>query len=510
MGESRNQSSSSPSPKQRAQADYQNIRILMKEIYGEEKDEGYNPLPAGQHHWHLDPDNPPLQRFWGWMVANTIAMGHRTAHATSKREWDEKNQRWKEGRELHVEHFAQDCKDRYGEPMDIANAYRTVRKAIQRGIVRYGTDEEGSRRLYLTGKVPKFASPDKIVCTDNFPGAIQKQINGWSVEDQIKLRQAWDAEIKLQGHVQAALVAANRAVFIQRQDNILRSFNLEPAHQEHKKQEETPADAEARRARIQPILAPIENYVQTIAEFVQKAPEPPRQTASTLLPVQRLSRDKESRSVGNLPRTRTERPQEGQESQAFKQLPTRELSPREREAENLIYSEIKTMQQAFQHMDWRKEIISPKRKSDQLFVYRVIATVGVEYVPQFLRKVREQLKDLDKRAFGKLPGRVTGPRGLGLIWEWAVQYAESLDESARQDAQQKQVWLFRHMETCLELMAAEYISQEDKIDARNFLIQNKAEAIPICQEIIASPTIVNSVKQAAREFLKEATGQEAA
>ena len=474
MGESRPKSNQTePSGKQRAQSDYQNIRMLMKEIYGDEKDEGYNPLPQGQHHWHMDPDNPPLQRFWGWLIANTIAMGHRTAHATSKREWDERRQQWKEGIELHVEHFADQAKDRYGQPMDPNNARRTVRQAVQRGWCRWGTPQEGERRIYLTGRVPKFGAPDKIVCTDYFPGAILKQLKDWSVEDQLKLRNAWDAEIELQGHVQAALVAANRAVFIERQDSILRGFGLDPIHQEHKKKEETPEDAEARRARIEPIRAPIQKYVQTISDSVQKAPKPPRRTASTLLPIQSNFRGETSRSVESSTVAGPKKPQDGTKPTPYKQLPAPQPAPlttEEKQVEQLIYSEIKRLQtKRFAHMDWSKEVINPNRKSDQLFAHRVMATVGPEYVPQFLETLEAQLSRLDKNRLGKFPGRSPAPRSLGLVLQWASEYAQSLDEAAQLAVAKKEEWNRREIAACLEIIADKTETAEAKYTANQIL-----------------------------------------
>src|SRR5579872_4893491 len=219
-----------PNTNETPQSEYQRVRLLMKEIGSSS---GFDPIPPDQHAWMLDPTQPPLQRMWAWMLAHTIHWGHRTAYATDKR-----SDGRQPGRELHMEHIAADLKDVDGREMDLANAYRIWRRGVERGIWRDGTAEEGLRRLYLTGKVPKFSSTGKeIVCTDNFPRSIQNQINNldWPVEKQLQFRERWGLENELQGHVQAALIAANRSVFTERQDNILTEFGLEPIHQEHTK-----------------------------------------------------------------------------------------------------------------------------------------------------------------------------------------------------------------------------------------------------------------------------------
>ena len=155
-----------------------------------------------------------------------------------------------------------------------------------------------------------------------------------------------------------------------------------------------------------------------------------------------------------------------------KQLPVPKPAPlttQEREAEKLIYAEVGRLQRIFKHMDFSREAISAKRKSDQLFAYRVIAIIGTEYIGQFLSQVEQQLKNLDKNAFGKLPGKAPAPRSLGLILEWAIQYAESMDEAARQDTTAKEQWKVRHLKACQEIMADPNETAEAKAGARKIL-----------------------------------------
>src|SRR5271165_6645048 len=187
MGESRPKSDKTP------QSEYQRVKELMKELGSQS---GFDPIPPDQHKWMIAWDQPPLQRMWAWMLGHTIHWGHRSPYAIDKGT----------GRELNIENAAQDLKDQNGEPMDLSNLYRVWRRGVERGIWRNGSTQEGSRRLYLTGKVPKFSGEDeakRIVCTDYLPSSIRKQIQDWDAERQAKLRIKWDEELELQGHVQA-------------------------------------------------------------------------------------------------------------------------------------------------------------------------------------------------------------------------------------------------------------------------------------------------------------------
>lgn len=439
---------------QQPQSEYQRVRALMKEIGSPD---GFDPLPPSQHRWMMDPDVPGLQRFWGWMIAHTVHWGHRSAFAIDK-----------SGIELHIEHAAKDLE------MDLANAYHYWRLGLRRGLWRNGQPSEGVRRLYLTGKVPKFRrteGDEKSVHTI-FSAAILKQINGLSAEQKKALRDSLEAEIKLEKDVQAALVAANRAVFIQRQDSIYSQYGVNPSRQEHVKPGENPADAEARRSRIEPIRAPIELYVETIRNFVQSAPKTPCTDSPSLLTSEsncQSNGSRVARSVDSWPASTP--PVDGKKS--HKQLPAAvnacPLSELEKQAEMAIYTEIRAMQQAFKHMDFARELISPKRKSDQLFAYRVLSAVGPENVEQFLARVAQQLKNLDKNAFGKLPGQAPAPRSLGLILQWATEYSEHLDEAAKLEAAERTRWTEREIRACQEILEDPTETAEAKHGARKIL-----------------------------------------
>ena len=454
-----------PEEKKPQQSEFQKVRALMKEIGSPS---GFDPIPPDQHRWMMDPDVPPFQRMWGWMIGHTMHWGHRSPFAISK-----------EGHELHIEHAAKDL------GLDVPNAYREWRKGIARGLWRNGQPEEGPRRMYLTGKVPRFKGESKIKelsVQTILPHAIILQIKDWEPERQVELCKLLESEQELERHVQAALAAANRAVFIQRQDNIFRQQGLEISRQVHQKKHEKPEDAEARRARIEPIRAPIENYVQTIRDFVQSSPPPPSQTAVSLSPAERKSREVPvGRTPLTAPRCAGNTPPVDRE-EVVKQLPAPQMAPPlsegEKQAVELLYSEIRKMQEkpAFQHMEFTHETISPRRKSDQLFVYRVLEAIGPDYIEQFLRRVWVQLERLDRNALGKLPGKAPAPRSLGLILQWAYDYREKIAESVQMAEAEKAAWIARQTRTCYELLKApdsDFQNPEQaaavKADARKWL-----------------------------------------
>ena len=428
MGEAR--------PKQ-AQSEYQRVNALMKEIGSPN---GFDPLPPDQHRWMMDPNVPPLQRMWGWMIKHTVHWGHRSPYAISQQQ----------GHELHIEHAAKDL------GMDVANAHHTWKKGVDRGLWRNGQPSEGPRRLYLTGKVPKSqqSGDGKLSVQTIFPVHILKQIKDWTPERRNALRDSLEAEIRFEKDVQAALIAANRAIFINRQDSIYLAQGVKPEHQKHTKRTETPADIDTRHTRITPILASIQLYVQTIQKSVQSSSKSVQTNASLL-----NSESKNQRSsvpVGrNSARSRDKQTHHEGEKSSYNQLPVLETEPltqAEKHAEQMLFTEIRNLQVAFPHMDFSKEQICAKCKNDRLFVHRVIATVGPDYVDQFLIRVGHQLKNLDKNAFGKLPGSAPAPRSLGLILHWARLYAESMDEAARLSREKQEQWEARHLAACREIL----------------------------------------------------------
>lgn len=472
MGEPRSKSSSSESPKKLAQSDYMEIRSLIAEINNGETADGYNPLPCAQHQWHMDLEGTtPLQRLWGWMVNHTVALGHRTAYATSKRVWDEDRQRWVPGHELHISNVVRDLGG------DAGNWYRTWRNGVRRGIFRNGTEDEGPERMYLTGKVPKRANKETSGAhpiSGDWPAHVYKYIDDWTQEKIDRFRKIMQEPERAEKLLQATAIQSVRDAKREWQDSILQEFGIPPNRQEHEKKE-TQEQRAARLACLAALRPAIQHCVQTVREYVQTLPfdtVQPENAPVSLLPLQSNSEKKMSRSVEPLPSSRKKTHQDGAKSQTHKQLPALPTSPltaEEKQAEQRIYAEVASMQESFKHMPFANERISAKRKNDQLFAYRVLALIGPEYVDQFLQKAWGQLKNLDKNAFGKMPGRAPAPRSLGLILDMAIHYADELDEAARLSQESQEEWQRRQWKACKEILADPTETAEAKYVAKKLL-----------------------------------------
>lgn len=489
--------------KQTGQSDYMEIRSLIEQINNGETSSGYNPLPCEQHLWLMDEENPPLQRLWGFMIGHTVAMGHRTAYASSKRIYDEDKRAWVPGHALTIKHVAKTLGG------DVANWHRTWRNAVRRGWARNGTEQEGSERLYLTGKVPKKAKRETLGAHNDgeWPEHIWKYFAEWPADKQADFRKRMKDKDRIAKFLAATLVQAGREAQTEEEDCILQEFGVPPNRQEHAKtcaecgvkgshKPDCPeAKAMEERRKLLATLRPtLQNSVQTIREYVQLLKDDTVQSENA--PVSLLhfqsSTENGSRSVGTLSHSGEKMPQDGDEATRHNQLPARQKGPQkveprkpetrtngngrrvpalalkpltkaEREAELRIYEEVERMQQRFKHMEFAREKISPDRKSDQLFAYHVIATVGVEYVEQFLAYVWQMLRKHDKNALGN------SPRSLGLIWKEADLYAKRMDETARINKQNAEEWERRQLKACKEILDDPSETAEAKFGARKWL-----------------------------------------
>lgn len=485
---------SNPKKDKPAPSDHQTVYALMKEMGSRD---GYTPIPPDQHDWQRESDEPPKQRMWSWMVRATCFYGRRSPYAVDR-----------EGKELHLEHCAKDL------GMDMANARHYWAIGVKQGIWRSGDHQEGPRRMYLCGRVPRRKPEDaaeKYVHTF-CSASIYKQIKHLDDETQKRIRYILEEESRLKDAYAAAIQAAVRELFIRRQYNALEPFGVKPGLQKHKKQEETDEDAERRRSRIEPILAPLEEYVQTIREYVDSSPEGDVQTSGaahpymasenyqrSTVPVGRdmpTPRGVEAHSEGEKPspkqqpeakprdsgKRKPQNPNTGNSEnhngrshngnsggRGLPNLKTEPLTEEEQRAEEVLFTHILNMQVAYPHLDFSKEIVSRSCRNDRLLVWRIMSTVGVANVEQFLVKVRYQLQKLDKNAFGKLPGSAPGPRSLGLLLYWAGQYAEALDEAARSEAEEQKRALTRQLAVCIEILNDPNEDATAKNWAREFL-----------------------------------------
>lgn len=414
----------------KASNDYKEAVGLMKAM-GSTK--GFDPIPPDQHAWTMHKDEPPLLRMWGWMCTHTIHWGHRSPFAVNK-----------ERHELHLEHIAADL------DLDEANARHYWRLGCAKGLWRNGTDEEGRRKMFLCGQVKSEGegTEKKEVCTNLLPPQILKQVDNWPPEKQHLFRLEFASELELEKQSAATLIAANRTFFIRRQDNLFDRYGVKANRQQHRKNGESPEEAAARRGRVEPLLRDVERCVQTFLNSVQsqngtlyKGQNGSVQTGASLLPVETIEKAKRA---GAASRSSTPPPRPGKApsydgEKPAKQLPAAKtasltqaedldapLTQEERQAEDLLFSEVRRIQSAFPHTDFSHELISRDVKPHRLFVRRVRLTVGTANVLPFLFDVARKFKGLDRNALAKLPARApgmpSGPRSFGLILEWAQDW----------------------------------------------------------------------------------------
>ena len=402
----------------------------------------WDPLPADQHKWQRAASEPPLYRMWSWLVTHTVGVGHRSAYAVSS-----------DGRELHMEHAIKDLE------MDHANAYRTWREGVAKGLWRAGTDEEGRRRLYLTGKVrAKEVSPvgeekAKDVCADSWPPYILQQIKKLNQDQQVLFWKEAAAELALEETLRADLDAVRRRLIAERQDTLLQRFGVKVRPQkEHVPKNVPPEIHEQRKQRVEnllPVVAPVvHRYAQTVLDFahslkngVRTLPESDAQTSATLLTPD-TSREPQKRRAGE-PSSgdRAHKASAGHGRQeapkylhSLSTLPA--LTEEEQEAENLLWTMFRHLQEENRHTDFGSELLSRERRCDVVAVRNMLVILGAGNVNQFILWVSAKMKGIDRNGLAKLPSRapgdVKGPRSLGLFTFWAKDYAAKLDEAARE------------------------------------------------------------------------------
>jgi hypothetical protein len=417
-------------------SDFQVVMALMKRMGSKS---GFSPIPPSQHQWQRAKGEPPLYRMWSWMCDHTIFWGRRCEFAVNVL------------REVRtIEDVAEDL------GMDEGNAYRTWREGVEKGLWRNGTKAEGQRRLYLRGDVPKpkeeaegEETANDTVCTDSFPPYILNQINKWEPEKQDRFRQIFANEKETLRTAQAELVAALRSVIADREDSLFREFGVKKIREEHPPRKADPDDVAAREARLRTAAPAVQQYVRTVAEFVQTRnstvytpPEKNAQTPATLLP-QRTTREEPERAavVSGMPRARAGKPLPNDGKKSLNQLPAvtmPELSGEEREAEDLAFRTLRQAQLAFPHTDFSRELLSPERKCDVVTVRRILRLVSPAYMEPFLDYVVTKFKGLDRNALGALPARSPahphGPRSLGLIVSWAGDFVRTLRPLAQEQA----------------------------------------------------------------------------
>lgn len=421
------------------------ISELMQQMGSKD---GFSPIPPTQHRWQIGATEPPLYRVWSWMCAHTIDWGHRSPFAVDKT-----------GRELHLEHIAADL------DMDEANVRQRWKEGFEKGLWRNGSKEEGTRKLFLCGNVPPPAKAPKgedeaneKVCTNLFRPYLLKQINELPEAKRAEFWRGVEADIALLKASHAELTAAVRRIFDQRHDTRFQAFGINKIREEHKKA--LPAEEiQVREARLASVLPHVERFVQTISGFVQtenesvyKGDSDSVPTAASLLHIEPIEERRESQaSVSSVadgrprasePRHEGEKPSHKYVHKAEQAIPITSKTENpanlpqngeepeteeERQALNLVFDELRRIQQAFPRAGLSQDEFSRDRKPDMIFARRLVAAVGAARIVPFLLYVAAEFKGLDHSALAKRPGRPpgspNGPRSFGLLLDWAKDFA---------------------------------------------------------------------------------------
>lgn len=436
---------------------------LMKEIGAP----SFNPLPPDQSEWQKDITLPPLIRLWSWLFHSTMTWGHDSPYAVDAA-----------GHERHLEDAARDL------GLDLANTYRAWRDMVARGIGRPGTKAEGKRRMYLCGTVKPAEAPEvpwsngeekanEIVCTDNLRPYILLQIKELPPEKQQEFWVGHHRLVKVEKAVRADLMAASRLIIDQDYDTHFQAFGIKKIREDR----ELRPPSEERQQRLDAILPQLKLFVQTISVSVQtrenevyNGTKLSGETPVSLLQLEKGNKRPEPRSVDHLDTVSSPvQPQHPVDGKKFNQRYAPKtgsaispLNETEKQALDSVLEKTLVLQRNFSHMDFSQELISAKSKNDRLFALRVVAAVGPANLDQFFQSVYKQLSNLDRNSLGKLPGRVPGPRSLGLILDWAVRYGDRLDEAARMEAIEQQRWTARVIVSCQEILADPRESSETK------------------------------------------------
>jgi hypothetical protein len=190
---------------------------LMREM-GSTK--GFDPIPPDQYLTYQDTRYSPGQRLEAWMRSKTIRYGHRSPNAVDEH-----------GNELYLKHAAADLK------MDPGNVGRAWRNLEAEGRVRM----EG-RRLYLCGTValPQEKKKRSLVCIDNYPPYIARQIKHLAPESREKLLAAEQEDQTRIEKMLAESAAGWRAIFDQRQDSRFSEFGIKKIRERKRREVESP------------------------------------------------------------------------------------------------------------------------------------------------------------------------------------------------------------------------------------------------------------------------------
>lgn len=411
---------------------------------------------------------PTIYRMQAWLLHHTVTKGNRHPYAN------------KGGAELHIENLAADL------DIEIHNCRTYWRQGVAMGLWRNGTEEGTKKLYPCARITPvakdDASEPEEGVCTNPLPLVFQtlkpymrEQLEKLPPEKLLEAAQRYARLKVLRDAALAETVSAVRMVTDTIEDTLWRDVGVEKKRLNGAKAEETSpeeaADTAERQKRIEALLPHVQGYVQTLEAFVQtpeiEAYTPP--TASVQTPSETpvfngnghnsngngrvagieknrlpysgldkaktepktLRRRQNSDAVEPQPDLKTV-PVKGRSSYTHPELPPepaakRKITLEERDAMKELAEEVQTMQAAYKHTDFGLSEFDPYSKPGQLFLLRLLDAIGgpVQVMP-FCLSVAAKFKGIDRNALGKMPPRspetAAGPRGLGLLLEWAADF----------------------------------------------------------------------------------------
>lgn len=411
----------------RSTTDHLRVMELMKAI---KSPDGYEPIPWSHIRWHFNEESVRV-RLWAWMMSKTLKKGHWSAYAKET------------GRdgieiELHLSHAAIALAE------DGGNIRRAWREGEELGWWRRGTKKEGEKKLFICGNVPAVAqnggedTAKRKVCRNLLPGPISKQTKSWAPAKLQELTAWWERRQLLRDTVLREVVDVARDMLDEEDDTGLEGWGLAPSRNKPHRRPLPSGVNEIRRSRTAAIAPALKTFVQTSGEFaftdefpLYEAAFSRRTSSVSLLPETTPREQREERASGysSAPQSRVGTPPHERQKPAGYQPAGEEpvFELHEKQAADLFYSELPRMQKAYKHADFAKEAVDRERKTDRIAVHRLVKIVSPEFTLPFLAEVATKFRGLDRNSLGKMPARAPGdphgPRSLGLILEWARDFA---------------------------------------------------------------------------------------
>lgn len=185
--------------------------------------DGTDPIPPSNYLFFLDPTQPPLQQLLAWVRSKTIRFRHGAGPGNGRSPFAIDDN----GVALGLADMARELN------WKLPNASREWKKAEKLGLVR----KEG-KKLFLVGKVPKPKMGKRrrnVICTDNLPQSIQREIRTWSEARQLEFYAIWQAGVEFGAALENHEMTKARNSTSGLKDTILSHFGLERKHRTDRK-----------------------------------------------------------------------------------------------------------------------------------------------------------------------------------------------------------------------------------------------------------------------------------